>query len=880
MKSMRLLRALFTTLVLAAAAACHDGGDGDRIAGDVYEALPPPASSSSSSSSSAAASQTELPLYENFGDGVFTQFDQNDTITFFSPDYKALANPDPDDPRPSLYYPTCCFFENDDPSGAITVDHQNRLGLVDDSGNAALLIGNARFTIAQRRSDLADPASGDPKRNSTPGSAGAGQSWGELDLSQDYRISFCVKDAGGAGSNFQIYVDNNTTGEANSIHGGGSSGSRIFNVPTSSLVPGERVVIDIPGETRLQAGGDPVDIKTALVGTAQSFLQFRVSSGGHVIIDDLLIEHQADAGAVSPPACTVYQPATAPAAPAAPSVLAGDGQLAVSWSAVLGATAYDVAYHDADDVGAATVVADLTETSTTLTGLSNGTTYYVWVRAKNSAGASAWSDPTTATPEAPAGCSPTTSVPPSPGNNLQWSVYDGCLAPFTPGALVVDGSTGTQFSPGGDADDFSANDDGTTRFDSRSTANGGPAAAASDTSRADYGPIVPLGSGYPKTLVLVAGIDGGAAVLDRVLEIEARLGDDDGMGNNGGDGNCGRVKLLIRDGDVRLESFDAGGSITQAVDTSGFHTYQLSVRQTGPRDATVVLYQDGVELIAATAQPGTLRSANCSENTLRIGDQGGSEYFADIDWLVWTNDDVAWGLTPAQLRGELPDGIGNLGPYALWTAEAQDLAGSGGSAPDGTLISAAADAVTFSASGGSVNSSSLRHYFVYRQVDAPFTFTARLVAVDDGGAGYTQTGSNSFRFGIAILESITPPGSGQFEDVGRFATLDYYVSDPTPTFQGSRAHKLDVGPGSSRSRSDTPAQIGDWLRIQVIDDGGVPRVIRYRSADGVNFEQLNSTLLQDANGNGYPTSWYLGLYAAPGADTLTFAFEDIEVTQP
>src|SRR5690606_17448899 len=212
---------------------------------------------------------------------------------------------------------------------------ENRLGIVNDSGNSALLVGNARFSIAQTRSELA-AAGADPKKDSTPGND-TGDGWGELDLTEPYKISFCVKAASGSSnSSTQIYVDNNTTSEASSIHGGGSSGSRISSVPTASPIAAARVEIKVRGDSTLEPGGAVAATRPALVGTAQSFLQCRVSSGGSVIIDDLLVEYQEDAGNTAVPPCTPFAPATPPEAMAAPSVTEQDGALAVTWSDVLG----------------------------------------------------------------------------------------------------------------------------------------------------------------------------------------------------------------------------------------------------------------------------------------------------------------------------------------------------------------------------------------------------------------------------------------------------------------------------------------------------------------------------------------------------------------
>ena len=97
--------------------------------------------------------------------------------------------------------------------------------------------------------------------------------------------------------------------------------------------------------------------------------------------------------------------ASVPGAPSPPRLTAGDGQLSVSWTAPSDNGAaiddYDVRYRPAggswtelpDDVKSAA-------TTTTITGLANGTSYEVQVRAGNSVGDGAWSASATGTPVA------------------------------------------------------------------------------------------------------------------------------------------------------------------------------------------------------------------------------------------------------------------------------------------------------------------------------------------------------------------------------------------------------------------------------------------------------------------------------------------------
>lgn len=157
-------------------------------------------------------------------------FSAKDLDTFFSAAYKSLQN----DPSKPMYIATGgeCVIEN----GTFT-------------------LGNSRFTIGALDKEPTTATT-------TPG--------GTLDLSKPYKISFKVLAVdGNLTKKLQVYVDNNTTGMANSPLGGAS---RVLSVPLSEV-----------------KAGTTIEIKPE-VGTANSFIQLRVESEGSVVIDDLLIE--------------------------------------------------------------------------------------------------------------------------------------------------------------------------------------------------------------------------------------------------------------------------------------------------------------------------------------------------------------------------------------------------------------------------------------------------------------------------------------------------------------------------------------------------------------------------------------------------------------
>lgn len=120
----------------------------------------------------------------------------------------------------------------------------------------------------------------------------------------------------------------------------------------------------------------------------------------------------------------------------APTAVAGDGQVDLTWSAADGCGAeiidYTIGYVTA---GSTMVTTTSTTTSATITGLTNGTTYQFVVRARNSVGLGDWSAAATATPTA------LVTVPGAPGD-LQavqgaGNVYLSWSAPADGGAAIT-----------------------------------------------------------------------------------------------------------------------------------------------------------------------------------------------------------------------------------------------------------------------------------------------------------------------------------------------------------------------------------------------------------------------------------------------------------
>jgi hypothetical protein len=116
---------------------------------------------------------------------------------------------------------------------------------------------------------------------------------------------------------------------------------------------------------------------------------------------------------------TPVRPTQPPAAPALPTVTAGNATLTVTWTAVDGASSYEI-YYAADTTAPTAETTAITDNVTitvltaTITGLTNGAEYSVYVRARNSVGPSAWSAVAKGTPVLPVPAKPAITV--TPGN--------------------------------------------------------------------------------------------------------------------------------------------------------------------------------------------------------------------------------------------------------------------------------------------------------------------------------------------------------------------------------------------------------------------------------------------------------------------------------
>ena len=136
----------------------------------------------------------------------------------------------------------------------------------------------------------------------------------------------------------------------------------------------------------------------------------------------------AGAVLIATPALASQSP---PGTPASVTVTRGDGTLAVSWPAVDGATSYNVNTSDDGKASWARAESGVTGASTTLTGITNSSTYVVAVQAVNANGDSGWRNSASVGPYTPA-------LPPGTPSSVTVTRGDGTLAVSWP---AVDGAT-------------------------------------------------------------------------------------------------------------------------------------------------------------------------------------------------------------------------------------------------------------------------------------------------------------------------------------------------------------------------------------------------------------------------------------------------------
>ena len=166
----------------------------------------------------------------------------------------------------------------------------------------------------------------------------------------------------------------------------------------------------------------------------------------------LLLAFIAACGGGSKSNNQVTQTPQAPSAPAGLAATAGDAQVALSWTAVSGATSYNVYYGTSSSVSTSTgtKISGITTTSTTVSSLTDGTTYYFIVTAVNSGGESTAATAVASTPKAAVAAAPTglTATAGDAQVALSWTASAGAISynVYYSTSSAVSPSNGTQIS--------------------------------------------------------------------------------------------------------------------------------------------------------------------------------------------------------------------------------------------------------------------------------------------------------------------------------------------------------------------------------------------------------------------------------------------------
>ena len=194
---------------------------------------------------------------------------------------------------------------------------------------------------------------------------------------------------------------------------------------------------------------------------------------------------------------------SAPPAPASLVASAGNAQVGLSWAASSGAMSYNVKRATVSG-GPYSTITNVTGTSFTNTGLTNGTTYYYVVSAVNASGESANSSQASATPAAPP------PAPPAPGGlaatagnaqvALTWNASSGATSYNVKRATVNGGPYTTVTSVTGTSFTNTGLTNGTTYYYVVSASNaGGESGNSSQASATPQLPVPPTPTGLAAT---------------------------------------------------------------------------------------------------------------------------------------------------------------------------------------------------------------------------------------------------------------------------------------------------------------------------------------------------------------------------------------------
>ncbi|WP_123042053.1 DUF4832 domain-containing protein [Cohnella candidum] len=199
-----------------------------------------------------------------------------------------------------------------------------------------------------------------------------------------------------------------------------------YNVLTNAVTVGTPTIPAAPANLTASAGNAQVTLTWTASAGAATYSVFRSTTNGSGYVQAAAgitgtsytdtglsngtayyyvvkaVNSAGSSGNSNQASATPNNNVTIPSAPTGLTATAGNAQVALTWTASSGATSYRVLRSTTSGSGYSLIAGNVSGTTYTDAGVTNGTTYYYVVQAVNSAGSSGNSAQASATPSAPA----------------------------------------------------------------------------------------------------------------------------------------------------------------------------------------------------------------------------------------------------------------------------------------------------------------------------------------------------------------------------------------------------------------------------------------------------------------------------------------------
>ena len=388
--------------------------------------------------------------------------------------------------------------------------------------------------------------------------------------------------------------------------------------------------------------------------------------------------------------------------PANFAAVAGNGQVALSWSAADGATGYAVRRATVSG-GPYGNLATTTATSFTDTTVANGTVYYYIVVATNLGSESEASDEVSARP-----------LPP-PGSGIWTAATDGMWSDPAnwQNFVIADGANNSAT--------FGQAAGGTVTLD-----GAGRTLGSLNFSAGDY-----VLDGFPLALDAGAGVPAVSVATNRIATLEAALGSTNGLRKTG----AGRLLLASGSSYAGSTSVDGG---------------TLALRSTYVGGAYAIASGATLEIDSSSGEFSLPASTFSGTGTLRK---------AGANRIFWGSSAATFALGSGSLI-EVAGGtlVGGSNANEVWTNNLSDLSVASGATFDGVEANVRVDALSGSGTVRTGFSGSGYSYFAVGVDNGSSTFSG--VIADRSAAGnlrkegtgtITLSGSNTFTGGVNLI---------------------------------------------------------------------------------------------------------------------------------